>query len=163
MGDTSVNTFLQAYANLGYAGLAFRQDPEGAQRPEGQGRTEPFDPQIFAMDSNTDPLLSPSDPRITGKPKRIRAFIRRLMRPAARPAPDSDIFTAARHVTGAIGAGTSPAYEALAKGASSLNRSLRANPLPPSTHISHRDSTRHNIPVPLSERCIEDYRTSDDK
>lgn len=84
------------------------------------------------------------------------------MRPAARPRSESDIFTAARHVTGAIGAGTSPAYEALAEGGESLNRSLRENPLPPSTHISHRDSTRHNIPVPLSERCIEDYHKTTD-
>ena len=82
------------------------------------------------------------------------------MRPAAGPRPESDVFTAARHVTGAIGAGTSPAYDALASGGESLNRSLQKNPLPPSTHISHRDSTRHNIPVPLSERCIEDYHKS---
>ncbi len=84
------------------------------------------------------------------------------MRPAPRTQSDSDIFTAARHVTGAIGAGTSPAYDALAEGGQSLNRSLRENPLPPSTHVSHRDSTRHNIPVPLSERCIEDYHKTPD-
>ena len=84
------------------------------------------------------------------------------MQPVPRPPDESDIFTATRHVTGAIGAGTSPAYDALAKGGESLNRSLRENPLPPSTHISHRDATRHNIPVPLSERCLEDYRKSEE-
>ena len=84
------------------------------------------------------------------------------MRPESRPPKESDIFTAARHVTGAIGAGTSPAYEALAEGGESLNRSLRKNPLPPSTHVSHRDATRHNLPVPLSERCIQDHRKPED-
>ena len=84
------------------------------------------------------------------------------MRPLPSRRSESDIFTAARHITGAIGAGTSPAYDALADGGESLNRSLRKNPLPPSTHISHRDATRHNLPVPVSERCIEDYRRSTD-
>ena len=109
-----------------------------------------------------DPLINPTDPRRVRNRRLVRAFIRRVMRPESRPPSESDIFTAARHVTGAIGAGTSPAYEALAEGGESLNRSLRKNPLPPSTHISHRDATRHNLPVPLSERCIEDHRKSAD-
>ncbi len=102
------------------------------------------------------------DPRNTSSRGRLRTFIRRVLHPTHSPRPDSGIFTAARHVTGAIGAGTSPAYEALAEGGESLNRSLRKNPLPPSTHVSHRDATRHNIPVPLSERCIEDYHKTTD-
>lgn len=109
-----------------------------------------------------DPLIEPDDPRRVRNRRPLRAFIRRVMRPAPRPPAESDIFTAARHVTGAIGAGTSPAYDALAEGGESLNRSLRENPLPPSTHISYRDATRHNIPVPFSERCIGDYREPED-
>lgn len=109
-----------------------------------------------------DPLIDADDPRRIGNRRRLRAFVRRVLHPKPRPPKESDIFTAARHVTGAIGAGTSPAYEALAEGGEQLNRSLRENPLPPSTHISHRDATRHNLPVPLSERCIEDYRKPTD-
>ncbi|MCQ3808051.1 MAG: hypothetical protein OXB92_02990 [Acidimicrobiaceae bacterium] len=109
-----------------------------------------------------DPFSDPFAPRRVSNRRQLRAFIRRVMRPAARRRSEPDIFTAARHVTGAIGAGTSPAYDALAEGGERLNRSLRDDPLPPSTHISHRDSTRHNIPVPLSERCIEDYHKSAD-
>jgi len=109
-----------------------------------------------------DPLIDPDDPRRVRSRRPLRAFIRRVMRPAPRPPAESDVFTAARHITGAVGAGTSPAYDALAEGGERLNRSLRENPLPPSTHISHRDATRHNIPVPLSERCIEDYRKPSD-
>ena len=124
----------------------------------GRAGAEPFDSPTTPMDPDIDPFSGPSDPRRAGSRSRLRVFIRRVMRPAGRPRPESDVFTAARHVIGAIGAGTSPAYDALAEGAESLNRSLRENPLPPSPHISHRDSTRHNIPVPLSERCIEDYR-----
>ena len=109
-----------------------------------------------------DPLIDPTDPRRVRNRRPIGAFIRRVMRPESRPPKGSDIFTAARHVTGAIGAGTSPVYEALAEGGESLNRSLRKNPLPPSTHVSHRDATRHNLPVPLSERCIQDHRKPED-
>lgn len=114
------------------------------------------------MDSFIDSSSDRSDPRPAGTRKRLGSFLRRVVRPVAAPRSEPDIFTAARHVTGAIGAGTSPAYDALARGGESLNRSLRKNPLPPSTHISHRDSTRHNIPVPLSERCIEDYHKTSD-
>ena len=63
-----------------------------------------------------DPLIDPTDPRRVRNRRPVRAFIRRVMRPESRPPKESDIFTAARHVTGAIGAGTSPAYEALAEG-----------------------------------------------
>ena len=109
-----------------------------------------------------DPLIDPLDPRRVGNRGLVRTFIRRVFHPEPRPHQESDIFTAARHITGALGANNSAAYEALAKGGESLNRSLRENPLPPSTHISHRDSTRHNLPVPLSERCIGDHRKPED-
>lgn len=122
-------------------------------------QARPLDP---FMDPLIDPLIDPIDPRRVGNRGRLRTFLRRVINPKPRPPKEADIFTAARHITGAIGAGTSPAYEALAKGGESLNRSLQENPLPPSTHISHRDATRHNLPVPLSERCIEDYRQPED-
>ena len=109
-----------------------------------------------------DPLIDPLDPRRVGNHGSIRTFLRRVFKPEPRPRQESDIFTAARHITGAIGAINSASYGALDKGGESLNRSLRENPLPPSTHISHRDATRHNLPVPLSERCIEDHRKPED-
>lgn len=30
--------------------------------------------------------------------------------------------------------------------------------LPPSLHVSERDRTRANMPIPLVERCIEDWK-----
>ena len=33
--------------------------------------------------------------------------------------------------------------------------------VPPSLFISQRDATRHNMPMPLVERCIEDYNDDD--
>lgn len=104
------------------------------------------------------PQLEPSDPRLSPKRRPFRAFLRRLRKPPPHPRSDTDFFTATRHITGAIGAGTTPTFDALEKGADSLNRSLVEQPLPPSTHISHRDSVRHNVAVPISERCLEDFR-----
>lgn len=40
-------------------------------------------------------------------------------------------------------------------------RSLRPDHLPPSLFVSERDRTRHDRPVPMPERCLEDVGADD--
>ena len=48
-------------------------------------------------------------------------------------------------------------WKQMEEGADAYQRSFEPR-IPPSIHISHRDATRHNIPVPLQERMIEDWQ-----
>lgn len=47
-------------------------------------------------------------------------------------------------------------WDAMADGSSAYVKSFDPK-VPPSIFISQRDMTRSNIPVPLVERCIEDW------
>ncbi len=47
-------------------------------------------------------------------------------------------------------------WDRYAEGADAFNKSFEPK-IPPSIHISHRDSVRRRPAVPLSERCVEDW------
>jgi hypothetical protein len=79
-------------------------------------------------------------------------------RRAGQRALKSKNFRAVRHIVGPTGNMFSNGWDKMAEGADAFNRSFEPR-IPPSLHISHRDSTRVNMPMPLSERCIEDWQT----
>ena len=62
----------------------------------------------------------------------------------------------ARDIAGATGWVRSNAWDKIAEGSEAYAKSFSPR-VPPSLHISHRDATRHNIPIPVPERCLEDY------
>lgn len=47
-------------------------------------------------------------------------------------------------------------WDAMAKGSAAYVKSFDRR-LPPSLFVSERDRTRANIPIPLVERCLEDF------
>ena len=63
---------------------------------------------------------------------------------------------AARDIAGATGWVRSNAWDKIAEGSEAYAKSFDPR-VPPSLHISHRDATRHNIPIPVPERCLEDF------
>jgi hypothetical protein len=67
-----------------------------------------------------------------------------------------DIQKAARHIVGPTGAMFSNGWDELQDNQSAFLRSFDPR-VPPSVHVSERDLTRANMPVPLVERCIEDW------
>lgn len=67
-------------------------------------------------------------------------------------------FRTVRHIVGPTGNMFSNGWDKMAEGGDAFNRSFEPR-IPPSLHISHRDSTRHNMPMPVSERCIEDWQS----
>lgn len=69
----------------------------------------------------------------------------------------SELSTAARDIVGRIGWMTSRGWEEMARGKDAYVKSLDPR-IPPSTFVSQRDRTRHNIPIPLPERVLEDHR-----
>jgi len=67
-----------------------------------------------------------------------------------------DISRSARHIIGPTGNAYSNAWDYLERdGATYLDSFDRR--VPPSLHISQRDRSRWNMPIPLAERCIEDW------
>ena len=73
------------------------------------------------------------------------------------PAPnDNPRVRAARDVVGVTGMGTTAMWDKLNEGGDGYMKSFEPK-VPPSLHISHNDQTRHNRPVPLVERVIEDF------
>lgn len=62
-----------------------------------------------------------------------------------------------RHIVGPTGNMFSNGWKQMEEGADAYQRSFEPR-IPPSIHISHRDATRHNIPVPMQERMIEDWQ-----
>ncbi len=77
-------------------------------------------------------------------------------RRVGRKALPADRSQAIREITGATGAIYSNGFDTAAKGADAFTRSFEPR-IPPSIHISHRDSIRHGTPIPVSERCLEDW------
>ncbi len=67
-----------------------------------------------------------------------------------------DIQKAARHIVGPTGAMFSNGWTHLEDKQAAYLRSFDPR-VPPSIHVSERDLTRANLPVPLVERCIEDW------
>lgn len=68
----------------------------------------------------------------------------------------SDISRSARDVIGPTGWMWSNGWDAMTKGSDAYVKSFDRR-IPPSIFVSERDRTRNNIPIPLVERCIEDW------
>jgi hypothetical protein len=67
-----------------------------------------------------------------------------------------DLYKATRHIVGPTGWMWSNGWDAMEHGKTDYLKSFEPR-VPPSIHISARDLTRNNMPVPLVERCIEDW------
>lgn len=74
----------------------------------------------------------------------------------------SHIYRSARDVIGPTGAMWSNGWDAMAKGSDAYIKSFEPK-IPPSIFVSARDRTRGNIPIPLVERCIEDWARTEDE
>lgn len=61
-----------------------------------------------------------------------------------------------RDITGPTGWVVSRSWDSVDKQGKAYNRSFEPR-VPPSLHISERDRTRYNLPIPIVERCIEDW------
>ena len=68
----------------------------------------------------------------------------------------SEIHTAARHIIGPTGFQWSDAWRRLEEDGAAYLRSFDPK-IPSSVFLSPSDLTRSNHPVPLVERCIEDW------
>ena len=62
-----------------------------------------------------------------------------------------------RHIAGITGSLMSAGFDRIAEGSEAYEKSFDPH-IPPSVHISYNDMRRQNVPVPLAERCIEDWR-----
>lgn len=88
---------------------------------------------------------------------RLKAFIVEWKaRRAGAKFVTGDIRRSARDIIGPTGYNWSNAWDLLENDETYLDSFDRR--IPPSLHISERDRSRQNIPVPLVERCIEDYK-----
>ncbi|MDE0709031.1 MAG: hypothetical protein F4X18_12370 [Acidimicrobiia bacterium] len=76
-------------------------------------------------------------------------------REGARHLP-RDIFTAARHIVGPTGYAWSGTWQRLDEDGANYLRSFDPK-IPASVFLSPSDLTRSVHPVPLAERCIEDW------
>ena len=77
-------------------------------------------------------------------------------RRAGRRGIDSSIHRATRDVTGPTGWAFSATWEKLDQHGDAYMKSFDPR-VPPSIFVSERDRLRHNSPMPLVERCIEDH------
>ena len=71
---------------------------------------------------------------------------------------DNHIKRATREIAGPTGWVVSRTWDAVDKGGDAYVKSFDPR-LPPSTFVSERDRRRANMPMPLAERCIEDWGT----
>ncbi len=62
-----------------------------------------------------------------------------------------------RQIAGITGALMSNGFDRIAESSKAYEKSFDPH-IPPSVHISYNDMQRQNVPVPLSERCIEDWQ-----
>jgi hypothetical protein len=92
---------------------------------------------------------------------RLRAFLTEWKaRRAGRKFVSHDIRRSARDIVGPTGDVFSNAWEHLEQQGGTYLESFDRR-IPPSLHVSERDRTRWNIPIPLVERCIEDWEPSE--
>jgi len=70
---------------------------------------------------------------------------------------NSNIARATRDVTGPTGNVFSNAWDQLDQHGDAYMKSFDPR-VPPSIFVSERDRTRHNQPMPIVERCLEDRR-----
>lgn len=83
-----------------------------------------------------------------------------MARRAGRKHYANDIARSARDVIGPTGWMWSNGWEAMEKGSKAYVRSFDPK-VPRSIFVSERERTRGNIPIPLVERCIEDWKSKD--
>ena len=89
----------------------------------------------------------------------LRAEIK--ARRAGRKFTPDGIRRSARDITGPHGWVLSDAWRKLdSDGNAYLNSFDRR--IPPSLHISERDRQRYNMPIPMAERCLEDWSATND-
>ena len=89
--------------------------------------------------------------------RKLNAFLNEMAaRRAGRRMMSRDIQKAARHIIGPTGYNYSSAWQKLQDEDGSYLKSFDPR-VPPSLHISHRDNTRANQPIPLVERRIEGW------
>lgn len=69
------------------------------------------------------------------------------------------MYRSARQIVGPTGNLFSGGWKAFESGREAYMRSFDPR-VPASVHVSARDRTRANIPVPLAERCIDDISLS---
>lgn len=77
-------------------------------------------------------------------------------RRAGRRGLESDLPRSARDVVGPTGWMWSKGWDAMAENTSAYVKSFDPK-VPPSIFISERERTRHNIPIPLSERMVAEH------
>ena len=70
-------------------------------------------------------------------------------------------YASARDIVGPTGNLFSRGWDEFEQGHAAYIRSFEPR-VPPSIHISHRDMTRANVPIPLVERCLEDLTDNED-
>lgn len=86
-----------------------------------------------------------------------------LARRKGRRGLESDIPKSARDVVGPTGWMWSKGWDAMAENTGAYVKSFDRK-VPPSIFISERERTRHNIPIPLSERMVsEQGKKGDDE
>lgn len=79
-----------------------------------------------------------------------------------RPPPIMSNSRVTRDITGPLGWAWSGAWDQLDQHGEAYKQSFDRR-LPPSLFVSERDRLRANQPMPLSERCIEDYNKRRDE
>lgn len=77
-------------------------------------------------------------------------------RRAGRKFAPNDIRRAAREITGPTGWALSRHWNKVDTDGAAYLKSFDPR-IPPSLHISQRDNSRFNMPIPLVERCVEDW------
>jgi hypothetical protein len=83
-------------------------------------------------------------------------FTEWLARRRGRRFVETGLARSAREIVGPTGAMLSRGWDAMSRGSEAYNKSFDPK-IPPSVFVSARDLTRSNHPVPLVERCIEDW------
>lgn len=80
-----------------------------------------------------------------------------LARRHGRRSVESDLARSAREVIGPTGWMWSRGWDAMAENARAYVESFDRK-IPPSIFVSERDRRRHNIPIPVVERMLEQHR-----
>jgi len=80
-----------------------------------------------------------------------------LARRSGRRYLENHLGRSAREIIGPTGWMWSRGWDAMAEGSAAYLESFDRR-IPPSEFVSERDRTRWNMPIPVVERCIEDWR-----
>ena len=83
-------------------------------------------------------------------------------RRAGRRGLPSDLSKSARDVVGPTGWMWSKGWDTMAENTGAYVKSFDRK-VPPSIFVSERERSRHNIPIPLSERMVAEHGKADDE